>query len=139
MAVGDATTPAEIAAELRRSGYNESRGNPIGYYQLQPNSIEIFPGPESYFDQEAGVIRFAGGRISQIVSLQDNTARNQYQLEPQLITNVASANREKRRMVHFRRYPAGAGRGGHLRRGQALLPARRLRSHRHRPRRLRRP
>jgi len=37
--------PAEIAAELRRSGYNESRGNPIGYYLLQPNSIEVFPGP----------------------------------------------------------------------------------------------
>ena len=27
-AVGDVITPAEIAAELRRSGYNESRGNP---------------------------------------------------------------------------------------------------------------
>src|ERR1035441_5823421 len=67
VAVGDAGTPAEIAAELRRSGYNESRGNPIGYYLLQPNSIEVFPGPESYFDQEAGVVKFAGGRISQIV------------------------------------------------------------------------
>jgi penicillin-binding protein 1B len=105
VAVGDTTSPTEIAAELRRSGYNESRGNPIGYYQVQINSIEIFPGPESYFDQEAGVIRFSGGRISQIVSLQDNTQRNQYQLEPQLITNVASANREKRRMVHFRDIP----------------------------------
>ncbi len=105
VAVGDVTSPSEIAAELRRSGYNESRGNPIGYYQLQLNSIEIFPGPESYFDQEAGVLRFSGGRISQIVSLQDNTARNQYQLEPQLITNVASANREKRRMVHFHDIP----------------------------------
>jgi penicillin-binding protein 1B len=105
VAVGDSTSPPEIAAELRRSGYNESRGNPIGYYQVQPGSIEIFPGPESYFDQEAGVIRFSGGRISQIVSLQDNTERNQYQLEPQLITNVASANREKRRMVRFHDIP----------------------------------
>ena len=105
VSVGDVTTPADIAAGLRRSGYNESRGNPIGYYSMQPNAIEIFPGPESYFDQEAGVIRFTSGRISQIVSLEDNTQRNQYQLEPQLITNIASANREKRRMVRFRDIP----------------------------------
>ena len=106
VAVGDVGTPAEIAAELRRSGYNESRGNPIGYYLLQPNSIEVFPGPESYFDQEAGVVKFAGGRISQIVSLQDNTTRSQYQLEPQLVTNVSGPNREKRRMVAFADIPA---------------------------------
>jgi penicillin-binding protein 1B len=105
VAVGEIGTPAEIAAELRRSGYNESRGNPIGYYLLQPNSIEVFPGPESYFDQEAGVVKFAGGRISQIVSLQDNTTRSQYQLEPQLITNVSGPNREKRRMVKFADIP----------------------------------
>jgi penicillin-binding protein 1B len=105
VAVGEIATPAGIAAELRRSGYNESRGNPIGYYLLQPNSIEVFPGPESYFDQEAGVVKFAGGRISQIVSLQDNTARSQYQLEPQLVTNVAGPNREKRRMVRFADIP----------------------------------
>ncbi len=105
VAIGDIITPAEIAAELRRSGYNESRGNPMGYCLLQPNSIEVFPGPESYFDQEAGVIKFAGGKISQIVSLQDNTARSQYQLEPQLITNVSGPNREKRRMVKFADIP----------------------------------
>src|SRR5215472_14770598 len=101
VAIGDATTPAEIAAELRRSGYNESRGNRVGYFILHPDSIEIFPGPDSYFDQEAGVIKFAGGKISQIVSLEDNTSRGQYQLEPQLITNLAGPNREKRRIVKF--------------------------------------
>jgi len=105
VAVGDADNPADIAVALRHSGYNESPGNPIGYYHVQPNAIEVFPGPESYFDQEAGVIRFSGGRISQIVSLEDNTQRSQYQLEPQLLTNVASANREKRRVVRFRDIP----------------------------------
>ncbi len=99
--VGDSISPNDIAAELRRSGYNEARGNTIGYYQIRPNEIEIFPGTESYFDQEAAVIKFAGGRISQIVSLQDNTSRNQYQLEPQLITNLSGQAREKRRLVRF--------------------------------------
>lgn len=105
VALGDATSPAEVAAELRHSGYNESRGNPVGYYLLQTNAIEIFPGPDSYFEQEAGVIKFAGGKISAIVSLQDNTPRTEYQLEPQLITNISGASREKRRMVKFADIP----------------------------------
>ncbi len=105
VAVGDVMTPAEVAAELRRSGYNESRSNPIGSYQIHPNFIEIFPGPESYFDQEAGVIRFSGDRIARIVSLQDNTSRSMYQLEPQLITNLTGPNREKRRIVKFEDIP----------------------------------
>ena len=98
VAVGDQITPGEIAAELRRSGYTEARGNSTGYFLLQPDAIEIFPGPDSYFDQEAGVIRFTDGRISRIVSLSDNTSRSQYQLEPQLITNLSGPNREKRRI-----------------------------------------
>ena len=103
--VGDALSPTDIAAELRRSGYSEARGNATGSYELRPNEITIIPGPDSYFDQEAGVIKFAGGRISQIVSLQDNTSRGQYQLEPQLITNLSGASREKRRMVRFADVP----------------------------------
>jgi penicillin-binding protein 1B len=104
VAVGDTITPLEIATELRRSGYTESRGNPVGYYMLQPSAISIYPGPDSYFDQEAGVIRFRDNKIQQIVSLQDNTARNQYQLEPTLIQAI-SATREKRRMVKFHDLP----------------------------------
>ena len=105
VAVGDPSTPSEIAAELRRSGYTESRSNPIGYYEIQPNAIEIFPGPDSYFEQEAGIIKFSNRRISAIVSLQDNTPRPQYQLEPQLITNLSGPSREKRRFVKFRDIP----------------------------------
>ena len=105
VAVGDTTNPTEIAAELRRSGYNESRGNPLGSYQIQVNSISVFPGKDSYFEPEPGVIKFAAGKISQIVSLQDNTPRSQYQLEPQLITNLAGPSREKRRMVRFHDIP----------------------------------
>lgn len=105
VSVGDVTTPAEIKAELRRSGYSDSRGNLIGSYQVNDNSISIFPGRDSYFDQEPGVVKFSGGKVSQIISLRDNTARSQYQLEPQLITNLSGASREKRRMVRFHDIP----------------------------------
>jgi len=103
--VGDVETAVDISAQLRRSGYSDSRGNPIGSFELRSDQITIIPGPDSYFDQEAGVIKFANGRISQIVSLQDNTNRSQYQLEPQLITNLSGASREKRRMVKFADIP----------------------------------
>jgi len=105
VAVGDELGPEDIAADLRRSGYGESRSNPDGYYRLHPNAIEIFPGPDSYFDQEAGLIKFSGRRISSIISLQDNTARNEYRLEPQLITALSGPNREKRRLVKFADIP----------------------------------
>jgi penicillin-binding protein 1B len=105
IAVGDVMTPAAVANDLRRSGYTESRGNQVGYYQVHPSSIEIFPGPDSYFDQEAGVIKFAGGKIAQVISLADNTPRTLYQLEPQLITNVSGPTREKRRIVKFADIP----------------------------------
>jgi penicillin-binding protein 1B len=105
IAVGDVSSPEQIAAELIHSGYSESRANPMGCYQLHPSAIEIFPGRDSYFDQEAGLIRFSGGRISQIISLQDNTARGEYQLEPQLITNLSGPHREKRRTVKFADIP----------------------------------
>lgn len=103
--LGDAVRPEEIAAQLRRCGYSESRSSRMGWYHLRPDAIEIFPGPDSYFDQEPGVIKFAGDRVSEIISLRDNTARTQYLLEPELITNLFDRNREKRRLVRFADIP----------------------------------
>ncbi len=103
--LGEEITREEIAAQLRRSGYTESSRNPLGWYHLRENAIEIFPGRDSYFDPEPGVIKFDGGRVVEIVSLRDNTARTQYLLEPELITNLFNRNREKRRPVRFEDIP----------------------------------
>lgn len=104
--VGDEISPAEIIAQLRESGYGESSSNRMGWYHLRPDgAVEIFPGPDSYFDDEAGVVKFSGGRVSQIISLRDNTERMQYMLEPELITNLSDRNREKRRLVKFADIP----------------------------------
>jgi penicillin-binding protein 1B len=99
--VGDRMSPDEIVIELRRSGYSEARGNSMGWFNRRPDAIEIFPGPDSYFRKEAGVIKFSAGKISQIISLEDNTDRSQFQLEPELITNLYDRNREKRRIVQY--------------------------------------
>ncbi len=101
VAVGDQASGAEVVTQLKRAGYTESRGNRMGWYHVRSDAVEIFPGPDSYFDQEAGVIRFATGAVSQIISLRDNTERTQYLLEPELITNLFDRKREKRRLVKF--------------------------------------
>lgn len=109
-AVGDATTPGDIAAALRRAGYSENHSNTTGYYSLHPDgthpdSIDIFPGTDSYFAQESATIKFRSGHITRIVSLRDNTERPQYELEPQLITNLHDRTREKQRVVRYEDIP----------------------------------
>ena len=104
--VGDESSPPDLATVLRHAGYNENRNNPIGYYTLRPDSIDIFPGSDSYFDQEAAAVKFAKGRISRIISLGDNSDRPMYELEPQLITNLYDRKREKQRVVRYEDIPA---------------------------------
>ena len=73
---------------------------------MRPTRIEIFPGPESYFDQEAGCHQVRQRQdLADRFALRDNTDRAQYQLEPQLITNLFDRNREKRRLVRFADIP----------------------------------
>src|SRR3954454_8265999 len=60
---------------------------------------------DSFFLQEDGVVMFNGNKVSKIISLQDNTERTQYRLEPELITNLFDRNREKRRIVRFQEIP----------------------------------
>jgi penicillin-binding protein 1B len=101
ISVGDAISPGDIVHILRQSGYSESRNTPMGYYNLRPDAVDVYPGPESYFLREPGVIKFKGDRVSEIISLTDNTPIRQYQLEPELITNLFDKQRQKRRVVQY--------------------------------------
>jgi penicillin-binding protein 1B len=103
--LGDVTTPQDVGAELRHSGYTESYNNRLGYFSLQPDEIDIYPGPDSYFRRDEGVVKFAKGKISRIIALSDNTERTEYTLEPELISNLFDKNREKRRMVRYEDVP----------------------------------
>ena len=100
--VGDPGTPGGFATRLRESGYSQdSRNNVIGWFHLRPDAIEVFPGDRSYSNAEAGVLRFEGGKISQIIALSDNSERTEYTLEPALLSTLYDKNREKRRLVKF--------------------------------------
>src|SRR6202049_3713924 len=107
VAVGDVVTPQEIAIELRHSGYNESSKNRMGYFTVKPDEIDIYPGPDSYFRRDEGVVKFRGTKVSRIISLADNTDRTEYTLEPELISNLFDKNREKRRLVKYEDIPPG--------------------------------
>jgi penicillin-binding protein 1B len=99
--VGDIADPQEIATDLRRSGYTETSSNRMGYFTLKPDEIDVYPGPDSYFKRDEGVIKFTGRKVTQIISLADNTDRTEYTLEPELISNLFDKNREKRRLVKY--------------------------------------
>lgn len=101
----DDTSPEEIAEALRRAGYTTSRSNRMGWYSQKPDSVEVYPGPDSYFQQEAHLVKFKGTDVAEIVSLRDNTQRTQFWLEPEIITNLADKNREKRRILTFAEIP----------------------------------
>ncbi len=103
--VGDIADPQEIATDLRRSGYTESANNRMGYFTLKPDEIDVYPGPDSYFKRDEGVIKFASNKVTRIISLADNTDRTEYTLEPELISNLFDKNREKRRMVKYQDIP----------------------------------
>ena len=104
VAVGDVASPQEIALELRHSGYNESKNNRMGYFTLKPEEIDIYPGPDSYFRRDDGVDQVRANKVSQIISLADNTERTEYTLEPELISNLFDKNREKRPVGEVRRH-----------------------------------
>jgi penicillin-binding protein 1B len=103
--VGDQLSIDEVVSYLRQAGYGTKVTARMGWYQVRADGIEIFPGPDSYFDQEEGVIKIQKDRVTRIISLRDNTERTQYLLEPQLITNLFDRNREKRRIVQFADIP----------------------------------
>jgi penicillin-binding protein 1B len=104
--VGDVGTPPEIALRLHESGYREDgRGDRMGWYHLRTDAIEIFPGSDSYFESEPSVIRFNDGKVSNIISLRDNSPLTEYDLEPEILTNLFDKSREKRRVVRFNDIP----------------------------------
>ncbi len=103
--VGDRISPFEVTAHLRQTGYGETRTNLKGWFHQRGDSLEIFPGPDSYFRQDPFIVQFAGGKVSRIFSVQDSSQRTEYQLEPELITNLFDRQRQKRQIVQFSEIP----------------------------------
>ena len=103
--VGDPTSQASLIAWLRENGYGTLAGSPGGWYTLQPQAIEVYPGRAAADQQDPAGIYFAGGRIARMVDLSGHSALKEYQFAPQLIANLSDSKREKRRLVQFQEIP----------------------------------
>lgn len=102
---GDPVRLDGIIAHLQRAGYREDPHNRIGTYRRIPSGIEITTGRESYFQPHTAEIHISGGRIARIYSHTTRSSGAQFQLEPELITNLVKADREKRRPVSYAELP----------------------------------
>lgn len=102
---GEALTTAELGEMLRLRGYTGNRSNRMGWYKVREDGIEIFPGVDASPESEPGVIFIQNGVVTRIVSNRDNTDRNVYELEPELISNLFDRQRQKRRVVHYADIP----------------------------------
>ncbi len=137
IAVGDSTSPSDIADRTApRRLQREPQQSPSAPTRFRPDSIDIFPGAESYFDQEPATIKFARrqnhphrfpARQHRPAAVRAGAAAHHQPLRPQS---------RKTARGPLRRHSARPAQRHPLRRRQALLPALRLRSHRHRPLRL---
>ncbi len=102
---GEEISPEAIAGGLERAGYTTSVANTKGWYRVGRDAVEVHPGSESYFEPSPAVIRFKKGQIVELTSLGNSARLEQYELEPELITNLVDGDREKRRMVQFHEIP----------------------------------
>ena len=103
---GQHLTAAQIAAELRHAGYNQTPE--LGSFQLSgvnQDTILIKPGPQSFHSTDGASIDTTGGTVASIVA-ENGAPLRSYELEPQLITALSQdKNRVKRRVVTYNDIP----------------------------------
>jgi penicillin-binding protein 1B len=100
---GEAYKKSELEAALVHAGYQEL-GTPdaTGQFIVSAKSVEIRPGPASYFAGGNAIrVDFTGNTISKVTTLADNSAVDYAQIEPEVLTNLFDTSREKRRLVRF--------------------------------------
>ncbi len=100
---GEAMSPGDLMAYLRRAGYTEApvEGVP-GHVKASGSVVEIRPSRESYFNGGNALrVEFGGREIKRIRSLSKDEPQSSAELEPELVTNLFDASREKRRPVRF--------------------------------------
>jgi penicillin-binding protein 1B len=105
---GQALSAVQIAALLRRAGYNGQQE--LGSYELRGDSILIKPGPQSYLAMDGATITTAtsaeGKSTVQSITAESGAPLAAYKLEPQLITALSEdKNRTKRRLVSYGQIP----------------------------------
>ena len=106
LTTGEEISPESIVKGLERAGYTPSSQNPKGWFRLAKNALEVHPGRQSYFAADPVIVDFSKGSIAEMRTLESHERVATYQLEPELIANIAEKDREKRRLVKYHEIPA---------------------------------
>jgi penicillin-binding protein 1B len=106
--VGEQLRPSDLAGHLTRAGYTTTEvGGAPGRLHVSGSTVEVRPSAESYFGASNALrVEFSGGTVARIVSLPNGDALGSAEIEPELLTNLFSSSREKRRVVRFEDLPS---------------------------------
>jgi penicillin-binding protein 1B len=102
---GDKLTEQDLVARLQRAGYTEDANNKVGHYRGTSKGLVIATGPNSYFEPHTAIVRIEKNRVADVYSQTEDRVTGRLWLEPELITNLFDADREKRRPVAYSELP----------------------------------
>ena len=107
VSVGQELDPDNLVSYLKISGYSTvNDAAAAGRITRTGNSIQIQPAASSYFGGKNGVaIEFNHGRISGLTSLETGGRLLSAEIEPELISSLFGASREKRRPMRYSDFP----------------------------------
>jgi penicillin-binding protein 1B len=107
ISVGETLEPGWVLRYLQNAGYSaENSAGATGQVKIIKSLIEIRPSLNSYFTGKNAVqIKFSRQRIAQIKSLDTGNNIISAEIEPELITELFGAAREKRRPVKYEDIP----------------------------------
>jgi penicillin-binding protein 1B len=106
ISVGETLEPGRVLRYLQTAGYStENRAGATGQIKLLDSLIEVRPSANSFFaGKNALQIRFSRQRIVQIKSLDSGNNLISAEIEPELITELFGAAREKRRPIKYENF-----------------------------------
>jgi penicillin-binding protein 1B len=107
ISVGETLEPAWVLRYLQKAGYSaENSAGATGQIKLHDFLIEVRPSANSFFaGKNALQVRFSRQRIMQIKSLDSGNNLISAEIEPELITELFGAAREKRRPIMYENFP----------------------------------
>jgi penicillin-binding protein 1B len=102
---GEKIGVSDVVAELRRAGYTERTMKGPGMYRVSGAAVEVEPGPDAMVGKTAARIEFEKDAIKSIVDLRTTQELEQVTLEPVVLGNVVSGERERRRLARYEEFP----------------------------------
>lgn len=98
LSVGDQESPSDVVAALRHAGLRDASGDQTHSFTETASSVVVHDGTPVRID-------FAGSQVRAITDLAARKRLNEYDLPPQLITNLSDSGRQKRIIVHYSDLP----------------------------------